>query len=93
MELAGDGLEQLGRVRLAVRDEADDGTLDVLARRERDRRRRRRRLVGAVDEDPRHRFTTGTMQPSGPQSGSGSPAGRTRRDAPRAWIVGAQVGA
>ena len=32
------------------------------------------------------------MQPSGPQSGSGSPAGRTRRDARQAWIVGAHEG-
>ena len=32
------------------------------------------------------------MQPSGPQSGSGSPVGRTRRVEALAWIFGAQEG-
>src|SRR5688500_20284885 len=32
----------------------------------------------------------GTMQPSGPHSGSGSPAGRTRRVAREAWMAGAR---
>ena len=79
-DLVGQDREQLPGQRLAVGDQADDRVLGQFAPRapatprpavRPSRRGASTRIIG-------HRIQ-GTMQPSGPQSGNGSPAGRTRR--------------
>src|SRR5262249_53682875 len=94
-DLAREQLQQLTGERLPVDDQPDDDRLGQILRH-REPQRRRSILFGVRTKnlDLRHQLllTMRTMQPSGPQSGSGSPSGRTRRVAAREWITGAQFG-
>ena len=93
MELAGDGLEQLRRVRLAVRDEPDDGTLGC------SRGAGATAAGGGVGSSGRWTRIRVIASPRGQGAAVEAAVGQwlaRQADAarcPRAWIVGAQVGA